>query len=822
MFGGSHPPKQRQLDHPLRRRFPIIDRIIAGQSRTHGSRALISRQPPHPNEDATAMAHSSSSSSSSSSRRGENVLFLITHAMLHENATECAPFQPSIATELWPYTFMAVASNLAASSNQCHFLVSESGRLGLDLVALLRESGFQVTGVALTSSPWPTGAHGAAEPDADASAPPSSDDLERGLAAFVEDAPSRTTPDNCPLEGPFVDESVRLLMTCIDYRPTVVVTGQSALHLALPIAFKHNIPLAMIEAHGPLNAIKLNASAAPSPIRACMQRLARHEKARTRKQVELANALLRSLDVGKTLTLRDWRMAARRCHKIHAINELNFPLHSGAVGHAKAMETTHFCGFPFEAVFSPSDRSGGGLAYLGKSGSKSTLFAQPGRSNNNNSAAHRASSLAPSPAHAPTAAHAHAHAAPECMVIEIEPAVVPARMEGFGLSHGTGDEPSLSPPPSSSSPPTDESLERFFNFGAPVIGVWLDADLIAGACGAKNRHQHRACMASLADLILGALSDLQFKAVIVNTTGGSGFGPTALRQMGRGGNGRVNGGVNGGPFSEPGAGLLSYCEGNVKEVNLSSTKDLVRVLSRCRAVIHHGNASSVTTVSHLGLPSVVLPVSRPPPPPPSSAGNFKSDQTALANFYLTRTLEELGVAVVSSPFGSCTRIVMASFIRKASCDERMNENCVDMLCRLDLQDTVPKCVSVVEKAIVGASLNSPSPTGSTWHEQQQGHGQGTGWSGRSAAALGGLGGLGGGVGGVGGEEGEEAAAANGAFDCAYMSSSQLEQRGGPSPCAVKFTRHKFRIPWVIELEWTVREGEDKFRFDSLKGHGQLA
>ena len=98
-----------------------------------------------------------------------------------------------------------------------------------------------------------------------------------------------------------------------------------------------------------------------------MQRLARHEKARTRKQVELANALLRSLDVGKTLTLRDWRMAAHRCHKIHAINELNFPLHSGAVGHAKAMETTHFCGFPFEAVFSPSDRSGGGLAYLGKS-----------------------------------------------------------------------------------------------------------------------------------------------------------------------------------------------------------------------------------------------------------------------------------------------------------------------------------------------------------------------------------------------------------------------------------------------------------------------
>ena len=83
-------------------------------------------------------------------------------------------------------------------------------------------------------------------------------------------------------------------MRCIDYRPTVVVTGQSALHLALPIAFKHNIPLAMIEAHGPLNAIKLNASAAASPIHACIQRLAWHEKARTGKQVELANALLRS------------------------------------------------------------------------------------------------------------------------------------------------------------------------------------------------------------------------------------------------------------------------------------------------------------------------------------------------------------------------------------------------------------------------------------------------------------------------------------------------------------------------------------------------
>ena len=40
--------------------------------------------------------------------------------------------------------------------------------------------------------------------------------------------------------------ALRLIMTCFDYRPTVVVNGQSALHLALPIAFKHNIPLAMI------------------------------------------------------------------------------------------------------------------------------------------------------------------------------------------------------------------------------------------------------------------------------------------------------------------------------------------------------------------------------------------------------------------------------------------------------------------------------------------------------------------------------------------------------------------------------------------------
>ena len=40
------------------------------------------------------MAHSSSSSSSSSSRRGENVLFLITHAMLHENIITLFPFPP--------------------------------------------------------------------------------------------------------------------------------------------------------------------------------------------------------------------------------------------------------------------------------------------------------------------------------------------------------------------------------------------------------------------------------------------------------------------------------------------------------------------------------------------------------------------------------------------------------------------------------------------------------------------------------------------------------------------------------------------------------
>ena len=90
-------------------------------------------------------------------------------------------------------------------------------------------------------------------------------------------------------------------MRCIDYRPTVVVTGQSALHLALPIArlqaqhpARHDLGARASE-H---DQAQRERDGIPHPRVHAETRPARqhslHEKARTGKQVELANALLRS------------------------------------------------------------------------------------------------------------------------------------------------------------------------------------------------------------------------------------------------------------------------------------------------------------------------------------------------------------------------------------------------------------------------------------------------------------------------------------------------------------------------------------------------
>ena len=59
---------------------------------------------------------------------GQNVLFVINHAMIEDNATSstnCSDF-----LELWPSMYIALARSLLEKGHQCHFVVSAFDKRG--------------------------------------------------------------------------------------------------------------------------------------------------------------------------------------------------------------------------------------------------------------------------------------------------------------------------------------------------------------------------------------------------------------------------------------------------------------------------------------------------------------------------------------------------------------------------------------------------------------------------------------------------------------------------------------------------------------------
>ena len=169
--------------------------------------------------------------------------------------------------------------------------------------------------------------------------------------------------------------------------------------------------------------------------------------------------------------------------------------------------------------------------------------------------------------------------------------------------------------------------------------------------------------------------------------------------------------------------------------------------------------------------------------------DYKIAQLALQEHHLAETLQSLGTAVVTSAFGSLSRPVLATQMRRAVQDEAMNTRAVDLARRLESKDSLTDAVSFIEETVKEFSavpMEEASLLGEGPEDQD-----------RSAAV----------------------AAASSAFS--RMSCDEL-QAHGVTTGSIKYSKHVYRIPYALCLEWTVRDGEDKYRFGSLKGHGQLA
>ncbi|QDZ17756.1 hypothetical protein HOP50_01g02640 [Chloropicon primus] len=633
----------------------------------------------------------------------QNILFVISEAMIRDNATS------SLA--LWPTMYVGLAKSLEERGHQCHFVVSSFDRAGALVQRQLEAASLSVTAVrrnsrdgvgdlasALAREALARASHGDGGDDGD---------LETGL--WVDPtAGKRSVTVSTYFEQHFVSEAIRLLMVCADFRPTTIVAGENSLHLAAPAGLKYDAPLLLVETSGPLLSMSSKYKRETPQLSKCHQAVYIHGALREKKQVELANLLVKCLALGKPFTGNEWKKMKHYLKKMYLTSELNFCPETELSSLRDLKDQSEFC---FDFLF-------------GASFCRKRVF---------NTCASAASVLAEGEA--------------------VEAAIVPSELESPDSSHELSR--------SSSSLP----LEQFLAFGAPVIGIWIDVQAIASQLGAKTPRQLKQCIKEVSQLVLGALADLQFKALVLHYSQESDRNSfeTGLELL-----------DDDSLLSH--SDVLDFAEEHVKEVTVGSPREAIKVLSRCKAIVHNGNLSNITAVSHLGIPSVIIPT------PYFAKGlevDYKTAQLALQEHHLAKTLEALGTATVTCAFASLSRLVLATHLRRAAQDEGMNLKALDLARKLGAKDSLADAVSLIEDTIREFCVISDQA--------------------KTA------------------EEGVESVSSS----YLYLSCDDL-QRQGVTTGSINCSKHVYNIPYFLRLEWTVREGEDKFRFKSLKGHGQLA
>ena len=652
---------------------------------------------------------------------GQNVLFVINHAMIEDNATSstnCSDF-----LELWPSMYIALARSLLEKGHQCHFVVSAFDKRGEMVRNQFEGASLNVTTIRRHACPSEelSSSFAKHEKESKGRDPSSSlhpSDLETGL-----DLERLTASEDKEIifsffENHFVDEAMRILMTCVNFRPTLIITGENALHLVVPAGLKYDAPVLLTETSGPLLPLSSKYKRSSPQWNKCHNTIYIHQKLKEKKQHELSNLLIKCLKLGKAFTMNEWRRVKYYVKKIYLTSELNFVQESSP--RSSLRDVTSESEFCFDFLF-------------------------------------RASSL--------QERNSGVFEAEEENTVEgddlndsVESAIVPAELESPDNAHRLRGNLS------------GFSLEQFLSYGAPVIGVWIDAQAIANQLGANTPHQMNQCIKEISQSILGALADLQYKGLILHYREGLGKGqsPDAIG---------INVLDNSSLLSH--VDVIEFAEENIQEFTVHSPEEAVQLLSRCKAIVHSGTGSSIPAVSHLGIPSVILAT----PYFANGAIDYKSCQLALQEHHLAESLESLGTATVATTFGNLSRLVLATHIRKAVLDESMNLNAKDFACKLEAKDSLVDAVTKIEEII------------STFCALSEGA-DGTGESLKLEAQV---------------------PTANFSF----MSSDELQSHGIGSG-SIKSTNHVYNLPFALRLEWTTRDGEEKFRFDSLKGHGQLA
>jgi hypothetical protein len=545
-------------------------------------------------------------------------------------------------------------------------------------------------------------------------------DIEMGLKADVPKTGEERRVMSSFFEDNFIDEAMRLLMTCEDFRPTLIISGENALHLIVPAGLKYNAPLLLMETNGPLLSSTSKYKRTSPKLRRCHNVVTFHQKAKQKKQLELANSLVQCLSLRKPFTLNEWKGILYCIKKMYLTSELNFQIpidDNSPLGSLKSLKCSPESCFDF--MFCSVEKA---------------------RKLRQNTKQQRGAVVEEDTSD--------------------ESAIVPAELESPDNSHRlSGDLSGF-------------SLEQFLTYGAPVIGVWIDVEDVAKQLRARTPHQRNRCVREMGQLIFGALADLRLKGLILHyspdadNTASTSEEPFSSQL-------RTN--LLDDSLSESHADVVEFAKEHIKEVAVRSPEEAIKVLGRCKAIIHNGAMNHTIAVSHLGIPSVVIPKSYFAS---KLVDDFKTSQLALQEHHLAQTMQSLGTATVTSAFGTLSRPVLVNHVRSAL-EESMNLQSVDLSCQLEAEDSLGDAVESIEDT-VKTFCDSPE------------------------------------------EEGD----CNTNLDCVLDRLSILScddlQREGVESNTKRYTKHVYNIPYILRLEWTAQEGEDKYRFSSLKGHGQLA
>ena len=183
---------------------------------------------------------------------------------------------------------------------------------------------------------------------------PKTNEVKRVMRSFFEDS--------------FVDEAMRWLMTCEDFRPTLIISGENALHLAVPAGLKYNAPLLLMETNGPLLSSTSKYKRTSATLRRCHNVVTFHQKAKQKKQLELANSLVKCLGLRKPFTLNEWKGILYCLKKMYLTSELNFQVDYSPLDSLKTLKCSPESCFDF--MFWPCFSGRGSWGARGQAGSR--------------------------------------------------------------------------------------------------------------------------------------------------------------------------------------------------------------------------------------------------------------------------------------------------------------------------------------------------------------------------------------------------------------------------------------------------------------------